>query len=201
MIFHRSTPARPYQNYRDYRSLLRQDFRYRCAYCLLHEYFLGGEAGCCIDHHRPIQGPSARPDLISEYSNLYWCCRECNENKGDTWPSAEDYAAGLRFLDPCQPEDDHDRHWRVRPDGVLEPLTPTGRYTIRRLRLWRPFLQHHREQLFHLQEEVLALENRLSAKTLSDGERIRIEQRLTELQRRLEPPVFDRPRFDPSEIE
>ena len=159
MIFQRSVPQRLYRDYIDYRSLLRRDFRYRCAYCLMHEYFLGGEAGCCIDHHRPAHGPYARPDLVADYSNLYWCCRECNENKGDTWPAPDHYRAGLRFLDPCQPEDDHDLHWQTLPNGVLEPLTPTGRYTIRRLKLWRPFLQHHRAKTFLLQEEARTLEH------------------------------------------
>lgn len=194
MIFRRSLPQRPYQDYIDYRPLLRHDFQYRCAYCLMHEYYLGGEAGCCIDHHRPLHGPHARPDLIVDYNNLYWCCRECNENKGDAWPSPEDYEIGLRFLDPCLPEDDHDLHWRVLPSGILEPLTPTGKYTIRRLKLWRPFLQHHRARIFQLQEEVHALEQRLSARQLSAEQRALWEHRLDEIKQWLEPPVFNRPR-------
>jgi hypothetical protein len=116
MIFTRSVPPRRYRNYRRYRSLLRIDFRHRCAYCLTHEHYLGGEAGCTIDHHRPRSGPYARPDLESEYSNLYWSCRECNDSKSDTWPSIEDDAIRLKFLDPCTPEGDHDRK---RRDGYL----------------------------------------------------------------------------------
>lgn len=71
MVFTRSIPDRVYADYAQYRPLLRLDFRYRCAYCLLHEFYLGGEAGCEIDHHRPQNGPSARPDLINVYENLY----------------------------------------------------------------------------------------------------------------------------------
>jgi hypothetical protein len=194
MFFRRSVPQRAFRDYADYRALLRQDFQYRCAYCLLHEYFLGGEAGCCIDHHRPLNGPFARPDLIADYNNLYWCCRECNENKGDAWPTSEDYASGFRFLDPCQPEDDHDLHWRVVPNGLLEPLTPTGRYTIRRLKLWRPFLQHHRARIYQLQEEVRTLERDLSVTRITEAQRALIERRLTDIKQWLEPPVFDRPR-------
>src|SRR5579871_1008119 len=196
MIFQRSVPERLYRDYTGYRPLLRQDFQYRCAYCLLHEYFLGGEAGCCIDHHRPMHGQYARLDLFADYNNLYWCCRECNENKGDAWPSPEDYKAGLRFLDPCQPQDDHNLHWRVLPSGVLEPLTPTGRYTIRKLKLWRPFLQHHRAKIFRLQEEARLLEGRLDAKSLSVRQRSLIEQHLNDIKQWLEPSIFDRPRDD-----
>lgn len=194
MIFHRSIPPRLYRDYTDYRPLLRHDFQYRCAYCLMHEFFLGGEAGCCIDHHRPVNGRYARPDLSADYNNLYWCCRECNENKGDIWPSPELVAQGKRFLDPCQPTDDHDLHWRLLPTGDLEPLSLPGEYTIERLKLWRPFLKHHRAKTFLLQEENQALEQHLKAKSLNPMQRLQLEHRLESIREWLEPPVFDRPR-------
>jgi hypothetical protein len=194
MIFHRSVPVRLLRDYTGYRQLLRKDFRFRCAYCLVQEYFVGGEAGCCIDHHRPVNGLNARPDLVSEYTNLYWCCRECNENKGDSWPSQEDYAANIRFLDPCEPEDDHELHWRILQNGMIEPLTSIGRYTVRHLKLWRPFLQYHRALLLRLQDEIHSLEQLLDAKGLTAVRRKLIIDRLKEINRWLEPPVFDRPR-------
>lgn len=200
MIFHRSTPPLQYRDYADYRPLLRQDFTYRCAYCLMHEYYLGGESGCCIDHHRPVHGLFGRPDLITNYTNLYWCCRECNENKGDIWPSIEDYNAGLRFIDPCQPEDDHDLHWKVLADGVLQPLTTTGLYTIQHLKLWRPFLQHHRAKRYQLQEEIQSLKRLLAGKRMSREQRSMLEHHLNDIEQRLEPPVFDRPRYNTPSI-
>lgn len=111
MIFTRSVPPAVFADYTRYRRLLRFDFHYRCAYCLTHEFFLGGEAGCEIDHYRPQRGAYARPDLVNVYENLYWSCRECNQNKGDTWPTPEEVAAGHRFLDPCAAHDDHNLHW------------------------------------------------------------------------------------------
>jgi len=194
MIFRRSQPARLYRDYTEYRALLRQDFHYRCAYCLTHEYFVGGEAGCTIDHHRPLRGPHARPDLLAEYTNLYWCCRECNENKGDIWPSPEEYARGYRFLDPCQPEDDHDRHWHVLPDGILDPLTPTGEYTIERLKLWRPQLQHYRAGCQRFETERHQIAMLLQTRQLDGERRLWLERRLAEIAEWLAPPVFDRPR-------
>lgn len=194
MLFLRSIPERLFRDYADYRFLLRQDFQHRCPYCLMHEYYLGGEAGCCIDHYRPIHGRYARPDLVAEYNNLYWCCRECNENKGDAWPSPEQMEQGMRFLDSCQPEDDHDFHWRILSDGRLEALTPAGEYTIERLKLWRPFLQHNRAKTFQLQEEVRVLVHRLKLKSLSATQRSLLERRLADIQEWLQPLVFDRPR-------
>jgi hypothetical protein len=194
MIFRRSQPVRRSRDSTEYRPLLRQDFHYHCAYCLTHEYFVGGEAGCTIDHHHPQRGPHARPDLLAEYTNLSWCCRECNENKGDAWPSPEEYARGYRFLDPCQPEDDHDHHWHVLADGTLDPLTPIGEYTIERLKLWRPQLQHYRAWCQHLATERHQLETLLQTKQLDMERRLGPERRLAEIAVWLTPPVFDRPR-------
>lgn len=192
MRFQRSVPLYQYRNYTRYRALLRRDFQYRCAYCLMHEYFLGGEAGCCIDHRRPVNGPNASPELLAVYSNLYWCCRECNENKGDTWPSAEQIAKGIGFLDPCEPEGDHSLHWQTLPNGDLAPLTLTGEYTIEQLKLWRPHLRHHRARIFQLQTNVRELEQLLNTRDLTATERSLVERRLEEILQWLEPPVFDR---------
>jgi hypothetical protein len=193
MIFQRSIPTKTYADYTLYRPLLRRDFQYRCAYCLRHEYFLGGEAGCCIDHRQPVKGPYARPDLIAAYSNLYWCCRECNENKGDTWPSAELTERGFRLLDSCRPEDDCDLHLHVRQDGSMEILTNAGRYTHDTLRLWRANLVHYRAEMLRCQEEVHQIRVLLAQKTVKEDQRELLTALLTELLKWLEPPVFNRP--------
>jgi len=195
MIFRRSVPPRRYSHYTRYRSLLRRDFEYRCAYCLTHERYLGGEAGCTIDHFRPQQGPSVRPDLESDYVNLYWTCRECNDNKGDTWPGSEETERGRRFLDPCVPEDDHELHWHTNPDGSVEAITPTGEYTIEHLKLWRDQLVYHRARLYRWQQERNVLVELLARKRMSPETRTHLETRLIELNEYLEPPVFDRPRL------
>jgi hypothetical protein len=194
MIFHRSVPPRRYRDYTRYRLLLRRDFQYRCAYCLTHERYLGGEAGCTIDHHRPQQGPYARPDLESDYTNLYWTCRECNDNKADTWPSSAEEARGMQFLDPCTPEGDHDLHWHTNPDGSVEAITLIGEYTIEHLKLWRDQLTYHRARVYQWQQERDELVELLARKRMSPERRVRLEARLVALNEYLEPPVFDRPR-------
>lgn len=193
MIFTRSVPPRRYRDYMRYRSLLRKDFQYRCAYCLVHEHYLGGEAGCTIDHYRPQGGLYARPDLKSNYRNLYWTCRECNDNKADTWPSPEEEALGIRFLDPCMPQDDHDLHWLTNPDGSLEAITLTGKYTIERLMLWRDQLKYHRARIYRWQQQRDELVDLLASKQMSFEMRAHFEAQLVELNTFLEPPVFNRP--------
>jgi hypothetical protein len=194
LVFTRSIPPVAYNDYTRYRSLLRLDFRYRCAYCLTPEFYVGGEAGCEIEHHRPQKGQSARPDLVHVYENLYWCCRECNQNKGDTWPSPEEFAQGRRFLDPCQPGDDHDLHWETQADGTLRALTPAGEYTIEQLMLWRDFLVFHRARCFRWQEEINNLRELLATRVVSPEQLEMLESRIRELQEWVQPPVFNRVR-------
>lgn len=194
MIFNRRTMRRTYSDYTRYRPFLREDFLYRCAYCLRNEFFVGGEAGCVIDHHRPQHGPFGRPDLVSVYENLYWCCVECNSIKGDTWPSPEELAQGRRFLDPCQPEDDHNLHWDIEEDGRLSSLTGVGEYTIGRLMLNREGLVYYRQRRRRWEREYEELRAYLAEWELEESVRMVVEARLAELASWIEPPVFDRPR-------
>ena len=193
MIFARSVPGVTYADITRYRPRLRRDFRFRCAYCLTHEFYLGGEAGCEIDHHRPRRGRFARPDLAAVYENLYWVCRECNQNKSDTWPTDDEYSRGQRFLDPCRETDDHDAHWITRADGQLVLLTPTGQYTVENLLLWREQLMFLRARCHQWQRESLELHRLLDTHEVTAAQRLRIEQRLADLAERIEPPTFNRP--------
>jgi uncharacterized protein (TIGR02646 family) len=193
MIFTRSTPTTEFRDYAQYRALLRRDFQNRCAYCLIHEFFNGSEANFEIDHHRPRNGPHARPDLASTYTNLYWACRECNGNKGDRWPDATQYEDGCRFIDPCEEWGDHDLHWIFNRDGTLTALTKQGEYTEEVLILWRDTLQHRRAQSFRDQDAVAEIEAILQLAT-EEPRRTELERRLAEVRERLEPPVYNRPR-------
>lgn len=194
MVFPRRILTRTYSDYTRYRPFLREDFRFRCAYCLRNEFFVGGEAGCVMDHHRPQGGPYGRPDLVSVYENLYWCCNECNSLKGDTWPSPLQYAAGRRFLDPCQPDGDHELHWRVEEDGTLTPLTDVGEYTIAHLVLDRAGLVYHRRRRIGWEREFAALLETLESWELEPVVQAAVEARLEELRSWIEPPIFDRAR-------
>jgi hypothetical protein len=197
MHFVRSAPKRSYRNYASYRPLLRHDFLYRCAYCLTHEYFLGGEANFVIDHRRPRNGEYARPDLANDYTNLYYACNECNQNKGDAWPSPTQEAEGYAWIDPCDAEGDHERHWRISPEGTITWLTPVGEYTVKRLLLHRrEWLKRHWRKLHQWQEQSKALRGLLASREMPGEVRAAIETELTELDELLHPPVFDRPRRD-----
>ena len=215
MLFTRSIPKRKYRNYTRYRNLLRTDFQYRCAYCLTHEFHNGGVANFAIDHHRPRHGTYAISDLANEYTNLYWACNECNQNKANQWPSPQEEAMGLRWIDPCEAWGNHDLHWKISPDGEIQWLTPEGQYTIKKLMLHRrEWLKNHwrklskvqtkydmlmaqREELLSLlaQKESEASERASALRTMDD-----LTKTLMELKAELEPPVFNRPRTDPDDV-
>jgi HNH endonuclease len=153
-IFQRRPNPPNYANYRAYKPLLREDFQYRCAYCLLHEgqAQLGeGFQNFQIDHFRPR---NSFPELINVYDNLCYACRWCNRAKWQTWPTEEQLASGYRFVDPCA-EDLYKEHARLIPDtGKLQPKTRAGDYTIREIRLNRGVFTDLRRDCTAAQEEI-----------------------------------------------
>ncbi len=130
-----------YSDYTKYKRLLREDFGYRCCYCGSHESVFGALRNMTIDHFRP---KSRFPHLAVEYTNLYYCCGECNTYKGDRWPSEAELAADLRFVDVCA-EELFD-HISFDESGIV-PLTAPGRFTVETLRLQRPELSHRNREI------------------------------------------------------
>lgn len=129
------------KNHRDYLPSLRLDFRYRCAYCERPEAVVGGDEAFEVDHFRPR---SRFPELVNEYSNLYYSCSRCNRHKGNTWPSEHLAGSGFRFSDPCA-EDMYSIHAIEGDGGRLKAITQCGEYTVRHIMLNRPVLVNWRE--------------------------------------------------------
>jgi hypothetical protein len=101
-----------------------------------------------IDHYEPQR---ARSDLVNEYENLMYCCGECNLRKGDRCPPANARAEGIRFFRPDT--DKFGDHFDLN-DIRLEPVSPTGDYTIHALDLNRAMLRklrglRRRQELAH----------------------------------------------------
>src|SRR5262249_43615031 len=110
------------------REAIRRAYRFQCGYCSVHENDVGSALE--IDHFQPLSSGG-----IDEESNLVYACSACNKAKGDFWspPNTE-----TRLLHPQR--DALHEHMRLSPDDHLQPLTPTGAFHIRRLRLNRPQL-------------------------------------------------------------
>lgn len=127
----RQTDVPSYADYTKYKPLLRKDFGYRCAYCQHHERTIGQVASMSVDHFRP---KSLSPHLRVDYTNLYYCCGECNTYKSNKWPSQEQLDEGLCFVDVCVHE--WKDHFEVQSD-VMTGITSIGRFTAEQVRLNR----------------------------------------------------------------
>lgn len=87
-----------------------------------------------VDHYRPKKRFS---NLELDYTNLYYCCGECNTYKGNKWPTQEQLAAGECFVDVCVHE--WNDHFEIRSD-ITTGKTSIGRFTAEQVRLSRPKL-------------------------------------------------------------
>ena len=116
---------------------LERDFDNRCAYSMQHRSRAGGSGMLMeVDNFDPtIKGRDRH-----RYDNLFLASRYCNGKKHGNWPSQEQQALGIRFLNCCQ-EQDYGKHIFEDPTThhVLG-VTPEGRYHVRMLDLNAPHL-------------------------------------------------------------
>ncbi len=101
-----------YKDYNSYRDWLRDEFQFRCVYCLHREQWDHGGVRFHIDHFVPV---AANPEKDCEYSNLLYACARCNEAK----------RAVLGLPDPCKIA--FHRCLRILDDGRVEPLNDEGK--------------------------------------------------------------------------
>jgi hypothetical protein len=96
-----------YSSHESYRPWLRDEFAFRCAYCLLREVWGKYTGEFDIDHFIP---QNCDASLVSRYENLVYSCRACNTVKGTVLlPDAKHYFVAENI--------------HVRLDGYLEGLT------------------------------------------------------------------------------
>ena len=100
-----------YSDYESYRDWLRDEFLFRCVYCLHREKWYGRGGTFHLDHHVPVAS-----DLggMCEYTNLLYACAACNESKN----------AILGVPDPCQVA--FGECLRVELDGHVVSLNQHG---------------------------------------------------------------------------
>jgi len=99
---------RGYTDYTGYRPWLRDEFTFRCVYCLQRERWIPPAAALEIDHFLPV---ALNPELATEYDNLLYCCSTCNTAKRTRLlPDPTVVLLGETV--------------RVDPDGTIHPLTP-----------------------------------------------------------------------------
>jgi len=86
-----------YRTYASYLDWLRDEFVFRCVYCLHREQWYGRATSFAIDHLVPV---SERTERENDYFNLVYSCSTCNSAKNDILdlpdPSVVSYRDCLR---------------------------------------------------------------------------------------------------------
>jgi hypothetical protein len=117
-----------YSSYKSFRPWLRDEFTFRCVYCLKRETWGQVTGEFELDHFEP---QSLRPDRKLDYFNLVYACRRCNAVKLD------------------QPIDDpltilSSDVVVVLPHGVLSSHRPDAKRLIQQIDLNSPMLRRWR---------------------------------------------------------
>ena len=120
-----------WNTYGKYREWLRDEFAFRCVYCLEREVWRDMRQRMHIDHFEP---QAIRPDLKCEYTNLLYLCPACNHHKSDSI-----------LPDPCVVA--LGKCLRIHKDGNIEGLNERGRLLIDELALDDPLVVEHRRRI------------------------------------------------------
>jgi hypothetical protein len=134
-----------YVDYTSFKPWLRDEFDFRCLYCLTRErWYPIGHEGFSVEH---FVAQSIAPALRRKYENLFYVCCACNAARREI----------ALPLDPTQ--EPLSAHVCITRAGVAEALTMEGAQFIDICRLNRPARVDFRRRLFNLlanaKEDVL----------------------------------------------
>src|SRR5438034_1224122 len=115
---------RGYAAVASYKPWLRDEFAFRCVYCLCRERWQpNGADAFSIEHLDPR---SSHPQQVGDYDNLLYACCTCNASRAD---------APLPF-DPSRVN--LGDHLRVTAEGSVQAVTAEGAALVDICRLNRP---------------------------------------------------------------
>lgn len=119
---HRRHGPAGYADYESYREWLRDEFCFRCIYCLKRETWGRVTGEFELDHFKP---QSVSPEKALDYQNLVYACRTCNSIKNAC--SIDDPFATL-----------HKGNFRCDPDGRLVTVSTEATRLVATLDLNSP---------------------------------------------------------------
>ena len=149
-----------YDDYSSFKPWLRDEFVFRCVYCLVQERWLpNGHSFFVVEHFKP---KSVHRKLECSYPNLLYACQRCNLAKGDN-----------ELPDELQPEClPYGRRMAVKSTGEIVGLDAQGNHVAPRgkvalliagLRLNCPRLvEYRRAQMDRWRREAPTIEKNLS---------------------------------------
>ncbi len=152
----------------EHRKDLKTDYKDRCGYC--NDLDNWRSIWFEIDHFIP-QKRNKKQFLtiktITDYTNLVYSCRSCNNAKRNKWPSNDEKVPNINnegFIDPC--EDEYKDQFNRLKNGRIKPNTDLGEWMYNAMKLYNP--QH--EILWNIEQvHILIIEIRdLVAKSPDD---------------------------------
>jgi hypothetical protein len=127
------------QGYADasrYKPWLRDEYAFRCVYCLTRErWYPEGDDAFSVEHREPT---STAPDEALNYDNLLYACCRCNATRRDL----------TDLIDPRH--ESLAEHLTVDEEGVIHSLTTRGAELIHACQLDRPRLTEFRYAIMRL---------------------------------------------------
>lgn len=125
------------KDYKRYRIFLVEDFKHRCAYCNLHDSNITTPFE--IDHFIPRKAfEDVRPELETDYKNLVYSCRKCNNSKRDQFQGdlSIEMPTNQLFYDPVLV--DYNTIFYRNETGAIDSDDAKGKEMIANLKLYRP---------------------------------------------------------------
>lgn len=130
-----------YAEYQAYKPWLRDEFVFRCVYCLQREMWSRDRhAVFSVDHVVP---QSEDPSLTCVYSNLVYACVRCNSARQD-----------VTVIDPTVVG--MGGHLAVGSDGVVRGLTEDGEFLVELLHLNAGRVVQERLRVFRIRDRYEA---------------------------------------------
>lgn len=108
-----------YRDHRQYREWLRDEWTFRCVYCLRRELWFSRGRDWHVEHFVPR---ALRPDLALDYDNLVFACAACNGTK-----------ATQQLPNPCSVA--YGDLVEVNSEGQINAKNDEGRYLIEKMQL------------------------------------------------------------------
>jgi len=122
-------------HYREHKSDLRLDYKERCGYCNCTDTWR--LTWFEIDHFVPQMYLTRITE--TDYSNLVYACRSCNNAKRAKWPSKNEIIHNINnegFIDPC--DDEYNNQFLRLDNGRIIPQTELGIWIYNSLKLYKP---------------------------------------------------------------
>lgn len=139
-LFRKETPKRRniltvVSNYSEHREDLKKDYKSRCGYC--DDVDTWRIFWYELDHFVPKKYLKTIKE--TDYSNLVYSCRSCNNSKRAHWPTLDEKVHNRNnegFIDPC--DDNYDKQFSRTIDGRIKHETDLGEWMYYKLKLHKP---------------------------------------------------------------